>query len=88
MFHGNLLQNINFGFFIESLFQLLNSRNIQQIPSILNGTNINELNNSKLNIFEALCSLMPQQQSQTAKNVLESTAVQVLNKMISNPETD
>ncbi|KDO02976.1 MULTISPECIES: hypothetical protein [spotted fever group] len=42
---------------MKSFFQLLNSRNIQQIPSILNGTNINELNNSKLNIFEALCSL-------------------------------
>ncbi|MFV0274083.1 MAG: hypothetical protein AB8U22_03875 [Rickettsia aeschlimannii] len=34
-------------------FQLLTSGNIQLIPTILNGTNIN----NKLNIFEALCSL-------------------------------
>ncbi|AEV92345.1 MULTISPECIES: hypothetical protein [spotted fever group] len=38
-------------------FQLLTSGNIQLIPAILNRTNVN----NKLNIFEALCSLIPQQ---------------------------
>ncbi|AFC73160.1 hypothetical protein [Rickettsia montanensis] len=41
-------------------FQLLTSGNIQLIPAILNGTNVNNVNN-KLNIFAALCSLIPPQ---------------------------
>ncbi|WP_261763432.1 hypothetical protein [Rickettsia parkeri] len=38
-------------------FQLLTSGNIQLILAILHRTNVN----NKLNIFEALCSLIPQQ---------------------------
>ncbi|WGQ94979.1 hypothetical protein [Rickettsia rickettsii] len=38
-------------------FQLLTSGNIKLIPAILSRTNVN----NKLNIFEALCSLIPQQ---------------------------
>jgi len=54
-------------------FQLLNSgniQNIQQIPTILNGTNVNELNNN-LNIFEAICNLIPGNppQKQSTKGV-------------------
>ena len=59
-------------------FQLLTSgniQNIQYIPQFLNGTNVNELNNS-LNIFEALCNLIPQQQDKNVKNILENTAIQ------------
>ncbi len=59
----------------------------QYIPQFLNGTNVNELNNS-LNIFETLCNLIPQQQDQNVKNALENTAVQILSKMISIPETN
>jgi hypothetical protein len=71
-------------------FQLLNSgniQNIQQIPIILNGTNVNDVNNN-LNIFEALCDLIPNQQDQNVKNVLENTVVQLLERMISIPETN
>lgn len=68
-------------------FQLLTSgniQNIQLIPAILNGTNVN----NNLNIFETLCNLIPQQQDKNVKNALESTAVQVLEKMISISETN
>ncbi|MCC8419261.1 MAG: hypothetical protein LN590_07095 [Rickettsia endosymbiont of Glossina mortisans submortisans] len=71
-------------------FQLLTSgniQNIQYIPQFLNGTNVNELNNS-LNIFEALCNLIPQQQDKNVKNILENTAIQTLGKMIAIPETN
>ncbi|MCC8406723.1 MAG: hypothetical protein LN560_03805 [Rickettsia endosymbiont of Sceptobius lativentris] len=71
-------------------FQLLTSgniQNIQLIPSILNGTNVNDINNN-LNIFETLCYLIPQQQNQGIKNALENTAVQILNQMISIRETN
>lgn len=55
-------------------FQLLNSgniQNIQQIPIILNGTNVNDVNNN-LNIFETLCNLIPQQQDKNVKSILEN----------------
>lgn len=71
-------------------FQLLTSgniQNIQLIPAILNGTNVNDINNN-LNIFETLCNLIPQQQNQGIKNALENTAVQILNQMISIRETN
>ncbi|WP_218459805.1 hypothetical protein [Rickettsia sp. TH2014] len=72
---------------MTTTFQLLTSGNIQYIPQFLNGTNVNELNNS-LNIFETLCNLIPQQQDKNVKNILENTAIQTLGKMISIPETN
>lgn len=71
-------------------FQLLNSgniQNIQQIPIILNGTNVNDVNNN-LNIFETLCNLIPQQQDKNVKSILENITGQILERMISIPETN
>lgn len=61
--------------------------NIQDIVYNLEASNVNDVNGG-LNIFEALCDLIPKQQNQNAKNILEDIAVQVLNKMISIPETN
>lgn len=71
-------------------FELLNTGRIQDImsvPTALNKDNVNNVNNN-LNIFETLCNLIPQQQDQNVKNALENTAVQILSKMISLPETN
>ncbi|MGX6959720.1 MAG: hypothetical protein ACIPMY_00325 [Rickettsia endosymbiont of Pentastiridius leporinus] len=61
--------------------------NIQDIVYNLEASNVNDVNGG-LNIFEALCDLIPKQQNQNTKNVLENIAVHVLHKMISIPQTN
>ncbi|MGX6959721.1 MAG: hypothetical protein ACIPMY_00330 [Rickettsia endosymbiont of Pentastiridius leporinus] len=61
--------------------------NIKLIPSKLSNTNINYAPNG-LNIFETLCSLLPQQKDQNIKNILENIAADILNIMMSIPETN
>lgn len=82
--------NLEFRIFMITPFQLLqtgNLQNIQHIPNYLNYSNVNEINNN-LNIFEALCNLISQQQDLNVKNILENITVQVLEKMISITETN